>query len=118
MNRKKIGYICLLVFLLILANAATFAWLTMNFYGDLETIVKIAGVERSLNVAFWDTLSFKYKALTFAAMFAGYGISFALIKLFYKNNRQTKQIQQQQEFEEKKQDNWIKHMEKILEGKK
>lgn len=118
MNWKKAGYIFLLAFIVFVLNGASIAWLVMNFYGDTNVILDIAGAHRELNVAFWDTLSYKYKAITYALMvFGGFG-SFGFIKLFYKNNRQTKQRKEDQQLAKAQTDAFTKTIEKIIEGKK
>lgn len=118
MNWKKFGYIVLLCFILLVINGATFAWLVMNFYGDLDTTIIIAGVKRHLNVAFWDTLDFKFKAITYALMFLGAFGSYGFIKLFYKNNRESKQIERERKEKKETNDSNMRIIEKIIEGKR
>lgn len=115
---KKIGYLTLLALILIIINAASIAWLVMNFYGDVNTTISIAGIDREINVAFWDTLSYKYKAITYALMVLGGFGSFGFIKLFYKNNRETKHRQEDKEAAKQQTDAFTKTIEKIMEGKK
>lgn len=118
MNWKKAGYIFLLVFIVFVLNSASIAWLVMNFYGDTNITLDIAGAHRELNVAFWDTLSYKYKAITYALMVAGGFSSFGFIKLFYKNNRETKHRQEDKQAAKQQTDAFTKTIEKIMEGKK
>lgn len=86
-------------------NAASFVWLIMNFVGDQDIVYG----SKVVNVSFFDTLDFKWKALIYLLMVLGIVVSYVFLKFLYKNHRQTKQ----NEIEDKRIDKFTK----ILEGK-
>lgn len=109
-NWNQIGWRILQAIIIFIANGGSFAWLIMNFYGDVPVEITMLGVKQTINVAFWDTLDFKWKALVYGCMVIGVILSILWIKLLWKN----KQAKKDRELEKEKNDKLEKLADKII----
>ena len=112
---KTILWNVLKAFFIFIINSASYAFLVMNFVWA-ETLYYANG--RAVDVSFWDSLDFKFKALVIALMVIGGVITYLLLKLFYKNFKEKENWKRQEQLEIKKEENFNKKIDKILEGKK
>lgn len=110
-NWNQIGWRILQAIIIFIANGGSFAWLIMNFYGDVPVEIIMLGVKQTINVAFWDTLDFKWKALVYGCMVIGVILSVLFIKFLYKNKKDKKYQQESNEKLDKIADRIIKKSE-------
>lgn len=108
MNWKKIGWRIFQFFLILILNTSSITWLITNVVGNQTVTISIGGVNKEVDVSFWDTLSLKWRVLVLVFAVIGVVLSILFIKLLWKNHREDTRLRR----EDKQQE--LLHKEKML----